>query len=97
MTKKIIIFVILLALGIGLTFFLNRVFSGHLILPQTFSLGPLTLHYYGLTMAAAVGAELLDEPPQAPAARTRITARMVRMNDARLMVVPLCGPAWRQP
>lgn len=39
-----------------LAFFLSLVFSGQIILPQSFKLGPLTIHYYGLTMAMAVGA-----------------------------------------
>jgi len=37
-----------------LILFLSAVFSGRLILPQYFSVGPLVVHYYGLTMAAAV-------------------------------------------
>jgi phosphatidylglycerol:prolipoprotein diacylglycerol transferase len=32
------------------------VFPGHIILPQFFHLGPLTIHYYGLIMAIAVAA-----------------------------------------
>lgn len=43
-------------LSAGLIYFLTRVFSGALILPQTISLGPLTVHYYGLIMALALGA-----------------------------------------
>lgn len=35
---------------------LSRVFSGDWILPQAFTVGPLSLHYYGITMALAVGA-----------------------------------------
>ncbi|MCL5667258.1 MAG: prolipoprotein diacylglyceryl transferase [Patescibacteria group bacterium] len=31
-------------------------FSGRLVLPQYFFLGPLEIHYYGITMAAAVAA-----------------------------------------
>jgi phosphatidylglycerol:prolipoprotein diacylglycerol transferase len=34
-------------------FFLGKVFSGSLILPQSFPLGPLSIHYYGLIMALA--------------------------------------------
>lgn len=37
-------------------YFLKEVFSGSLILPQTFPMGPLVIHYYGIIMAAAVGA-----------------------------------------
>lgn len=33
---------------------LSRVFAGNIILPQFFSVGPITVHYYGLTMALAV-------------------------------------------
>jgi phosphatidylglycerol:prolipoprotein diacylglycerol transferase len=39
-----------------LVYFLRQVFSGALILPQTFSIGPLTIHYYGVIMALAVAA-----------------------------------------
>jgi phosphatidylglycerol:prolipoprotein diacylglycerol transferase len=49
-------YLIFLPILIILIYFLARVFSGNLILPQTFSLGPLTVHYYGLIMALAVGA-----------------------------------------
>lgn len=45
---------------------LAQVFSGHWILPQAFQVGPLTLHYYGLTMAAAVLAGLLYARKTAP-------------------------------
>ncbi|MBI3231483.1 MAG: prolipoprotein diacylglyceryl transferase [Candidatus Doudnabacteria bacterium] len=37
-----------------LAMFLWPVFSGSLILPQTFQLGPFTIHYYGLIMALAI-------------------------------------------
>jgi phosphatidylglycerol:prolipoprotein diacylglycerol transferase len=33
---------------------LSQIFSGRIILPQSFALGPLTIHYYGIIMAAAV-------------------------------------------
>ncbi len=33
---------------------LSQVFSGRIILPQSFALGPITIHYYGIIMAAAV-------------------------------------------
>lgn len=45
---------IILLSFIGLIIFLNQVFSGNLVLPQTFSLGPITIHYYGIIMALAV-------------------------------------------
>jgi len=51
--KRIICFLIIITTA-GLIFFLSQVFSGRLILPQTFSLGPLTIHYYGLVMSLAV-------------------------------------------
>lgn len=38
-----------------LAIFLYVVLSGRLILPQTFSLGPIVIHYYGIIMALAVG------------------------------------------
>lgn len=38
-----------------LAYFLSRVFLGYLILPQVFIIGPIEIHYYGLTMALAVG------------------------------------------
>ncbi len=49
-------YLIFLPILIILIYFLARVFSGNLILPQTFSLGSLSVHYYGLIMALAVGA-----------------------------------------
>src|SRR5271155_5982 len=39
-----------------LVLFLYLVFQGYWILPQTFVLGPLTVHYYGIIMALAVAA-----------------------------------------
>ncbi len=39
-----------------LALLLLHVFSGSWIAPQFFSIGPLTIHYYGITMALAVGA-----------------------------------------
>lgn len=52
MTKnaKIISSVALLLLAV----FLAMVFSGRVILPQSFNLGPLTVRYYGVLMAAAI-------------------------------------------
>jgi len=40
----------------ALLFFLCYVFLGKLILPQVLHLGPITIHYYGIIMAAAVAA-----------------------------------------
>jgi len=45
--------VISLVIFLGLAVFLRLVFSGVLILPQTFNIGPLVIHYYGLIMALA--------------------------------------------
>lgn len=39
-----------------LAYFLSQVFSGRIILPQFFSLGPLVIHYYGIIIALAAGA-----------------------------------------
>ncbi len=41
-------------LFIFLIFVISPVFSGHIILPQYFSIGPLVIHYYGIVMALAV-------------------------------------------
>ncbi len=49
-------FFIVLLFFVGLAFFLSQVFSGQIILPQSFSLGPLVIHYYGIIMALAVAA-----------------------------------------
>ncbi len=38
---------------------IGRVFSGAWVLPQTFSLGPLSVRYYGLCLAVAAGAGYL--------------------------------------
>ena len=43
-----------LILGFVLVIFLSQVFSGKIILPQTFQIGFLTIHYYGIIMALAV-------------------------------------------
>lgn len=48
---KILTTIIFLA---GLGFCLSQIFSGAIILPQYFHLGPLTIHYYGIIMALAV-------------------------------------------
>ena len=40
-------------------FFISKVFLGNLILPQSFSLGGLTVRFYGLILALAVGAAYL--------------------------------------
>jgi|GEM_PF-939459 len=52
--KKIIWFLIIITTA-GLSYLLNYIFSGRLILSQTFFLGPLTVHFYGLILAVAVG------------------------------------------
>ncbi len=53
MNKNIfVIFIIFLIFVI----FLVKVFSGQLILPQSFSLGPITIRYYGIIIAAAAAA-----------------------------------------
>ncbi len=47
--------VVLILFGLFLlAIFISRVFSGRLILPQTFSLGPIAIHYYGLFIALSV-------------------------------------------
>jgi phosphatidylglycerol:prolipoprotein diacylglycerol transferase len=43
-----------LLLVTALTFFLQAVFSGRIILPQTFSIGFFVIHYYGIIMALAI-------------------------------------------
>lgn len=48
--SSVIFLIFVICLGI----FLAYVFSGRLILPQAFSLGPFTVHYYGVIMALAV-------------------------------------------
>jgi phosphatidylglycerol:prolipoprotein diacylglycerol transferase len=53
MKKYLIVAVIVI---VGLFFFLKTVFSGALILPQTFHIGFLIIHYYGLIMALAAAA-----------------------------------------
>ncbi len=51
--KKIVVPLVLIAI---LIIPFAKVFAGAWILPQYFRLGPLTIHYYGITMASAVGA-----------------------------------------
>jgi len=50
-TKKVVAIACAL---LAMVFCLVQIFSGRWILPQTFSFGPLTIHYYGLIMALAV-------------------------------------------
>lgn len=45
-----------IAIFFFLFYFLKLIFSGNIILPQYFNLGPVTIHYYGIIMAAAVAA-----------------------------------------
>ncbi len=54
-SRKVIIRLVGASL-IALVFFLQRVFSGRIILPQYFRIGLVTIHYYGLIMAAAAAA-----------------------------------------
>ena len=55
MSKKI--YPILFAIGCIIAFvLLHQIFAGNLILPQSFILGPITIHYYGIVMAAAAAA-----------------------------------------
>lgn len=51
--KKLVL-AIIIAVFFVVAYFLQLIFSGRLILPQTFRLGPLVVHYYGLIMALAV-------------------------------------------
>ena len=53
-TKKYLLFCGLATIFIGiLAFLLSQVFSGRVVLPQFFQVGPLTIHYYGLILALA--------------------------------------------
>lgn len=47
-------------------FFLNRVFSGQIILPQYFHVGPLTIHYYGIIIALAAASAFYLAVRRAP-------------------------------
>lgn len=51
---RISVFTIMSFMIILLIFVISLVFSGRVILPQAFSLGPVTIHFYGITMALAV-------------------------------------------
>lgn len=53
--KKIVVSISLLCV-LFVVFSLFRVFSGEWMLPQMFTVGPLNIRYYGVTMALAVGA-----------------------------------------
>lgn len=63
---KILYWLPVAAFAVLLTIFFVKVFSGQWVLFQTFQIGPLTLHYYGLTMAAAVLVGLLYARKTAP-------------------------------
>jgi phosphatidylglycerol---prolipoprotein diacylglyceryl transferase len=54
--RKWLLWFFCLGTSVLLIYSLTEVFKGHIILPQTFHLGFLTVHYYGLTMAVAVAA-----------------------------------------
>ena len=54
MDKLSIVKVFVILVILVLIYFLREVLSGSLILPQTFSIGVITIHYYGITMASAV-------------------------------------------
>lgn len=64
MVKYKTLAIVLFLAGLGL--FLSRVFSGSVILPRFFHLGPLVIHYYGLTMALAVAAGFYLAARRAP-------------------------------
>ena len=53
--KKIVVSILLLC-ALFVVFSLSRVFSGEWVLPQIFNVGPVSIRYYGITMALAVGA-----------------------------------------
>jgi phosphatidylglycerol---prolipoprotein diacylglyceryl transferase len=58
--SKLSRFVTILILIIFLGYFLTSVFSGSWVLQQSFGVGPVTIHYYGIILALAVlGAFLL--------------------------------------
>lgn len=50
--KKKYIFSIFISTGV---YFVYQVFKGNIVLSQSFRLGPLAVHYYGVCMALAVG------------------------------------------
>lgn len=54
--RRFFLYAISIAFFCVLGYFLNQVFSGALILPQSFNLGLLAIHYYGIIMALAVAA-----------------------------------------
>ncbi len=53
MKKSLVSFAVIVFLML-LWLFLRQVFLGNLILPQSFAIGSLTIHYYGLILALAV-------------------------------------------
>ncbi|HYV33529.1 MAG TPA: prolipoprotein diacylglyceryl transferase [Candidatus Limnocylindria bacterium] len=52
-TKTKTFWLIILVLIFVFVYFLRQVFLGNIILSQAFSIGPLTIHYYGIVMAIA--------------------------------------------
>jgi phosphatidylglycerol---prolipoprotein diacylglyceryl transferase len=50
----------------GLIYFLSQVFSGTVILPQTFNAGPLIVHYYGIILALAAASGFIFAIKRAP-------------------------------
>jgi phosphatidylglycerol:prolipoprotein diacylglycerol transferase len=66
MLKRLLTLIIAGIFLIILEILLNQVFSGRIILPQSFNLGPLTIHYYGVIMALAVASGFYLASKRAP-------------------------------
>jgi phosphatidylglycerol:prolipoprotein diacylglycerol transferase len=81
--RKIAILATFSSVFLILAYFLSLAFSGRLILPQVFSLGPLTVHYYGIIIALAVLAAYCLARRRAPAYQVDVS----KVDDLILWVI----------
>src|SRR6185369_6397846 len=87
MTKRfLLIGLVILAAVILLLLVLRPIFSGGIILPQVFHVGPLSVHYSGLAIACAVIAAYWWAARQAP--RFGFTLEQL---DHVLVILVVCG------
>lgn len=75
MIKKYAMQGVAVGLALVLLIFLGRVFSGRILLPQTFAIGNFELRYYGLILAAAIVAAYA-------VARKRLDRYKISVRDA---------------
>ncbi len=68
--------------------FLRQVFSGRLILPQSFHLGPLTIRYYGVILALAVAGGFyvaIKRAKDYPIAKKQFVSNVYKCTDLKML------------